>query len=261
MDSTPQLSVVIPFFDEEDNLPILVDEIDEVLRQDGGTFEVIYVDDGSRDGSVEVLRRAIHAKTGHRLVRLKSNRGQSAAMALGFHKARGRVVVTLDADLQNDPRDIPQLVAELERQGVDVVSGVRQKRRDTWVRRISSRIANRVRDAILHDGVSDVGCSLKAYRGELLRHVPAFNGMHRFLPALLKMQDARIVEMPVNHRPRRHGESKYGIGNRLWRGLADLAAVRWMQQRWVDPRWIETAEEDDRASAAGAGEDFEQPVA
>jgi hypothetical protein len=149
------------------------------------------------------------------------------------------VVVTLDADLQNDPSDIPRLLAALP--GVDVVSGVRVERRDTWLRRASSRIANRVRDAVIHDGITDVGCSLKAYRAEFLRDLPLFKGMHRFLPALVELQGGTAREIPVGHRPRRFGEAKYGIGNRLFRALADLWAVRWMQRRWIDRRLEEEA--------------------
>jgi dolichol-phosphate mannosyltransferase len=142
---------------------------------------------------------------------------------------RGEITVTLDSDLQNDPADIPALLAALE--GWDCVSGVRQSRQDAWQRRPSSRLANGVRSRVLGDGITDVGCSLKAYRSQLLRHVPMFQGMHRFLPALVLFQGGRVREIPVHHRPRRFGVAKYGIGNRLWRGLADLSAVAWMRRR------------------------------
>jgi glycosyltransferase involved in cell wall biosynthesis len=161
------------------------------------------------------------------------NSGQSAALAAGFRLARGSSVVTLDADLQNDPADIPRVLAALD--GVAMVSGIRRNRRDDWLRRVSSRIANRVRRAALDDGVTDVGCSLKAYRVEYLRRIPAFNGFHRFLPALVQMAGGSVREVDVAHRPRVHGTSKYGVGNRLWRGLVDLAGVRWMRRRWIDP--------------------------
>ncbi len=246
MSETPDLSVVIPVYNEAENLPILADEIDDALGEAGGAYEVLFVDDGSTDSSLEVLRRLASERPHLRLLALGQNCGQSAALGLGFRAARAPVVVTLDADLQNDPADIPRLLAELE--GCDVVSGVRATRHDSWVRRISSRIANRVRDLVVHDGVTDVGCSLKVYRRELLRHVPTWNGMHRFLPALVKMQGARIREIPVRHRPRVHGESKYGISNRLWRGIADLAAVRWLQSRWIDPRLGEEVEPGFRPS-------------
>ena len=240
MSETPDLSVVIPVYNEAENLPILADEIDQALGSIDATYEVLFVDDGSSDPSLEVLRRLAAERPHLRILTLEQNRGQSAALGLGFRAARAPVVVTLDADLQNDPADIPRLLAELE--GCDVVSGVRAERHDSWVRKVSSRVANRVRDLVVHDGVADVGCSLKAYRREYLRHVPVWNGMHRFLPALVKMQGARIREIPVRHRPRLHGESKYGISNRLWRGIADLAAGRWLQSRWVDPRLGEEIE-------------------
>jgi dolichol-phosphate mannosyltransferase len=142
------------------------------------------------------------------------------------------VVVTLDADLQNDPRDIPRLLAALAT--CDVVSGVRRDRQDTWVRKVSSRVANGVRRRALDDGIHDVGCSLKAYRREVLVGLPAFNGMHRFLPALTRFQGARVREIDVNHRPRRFGSSKYGIANRLGRGIVDLLGLLWLKSRWVD---------------------------
>jgi glycosyltransferase involved in cell wall biosynthesis len=167
-----------------------------------------------------------------RIVRQRRNHGQSAALDAGFRFARGGVVVTLDADLQNDPADIPRL---LERIGeYDVVSGVRARRQDSWVRKMSSRIANGVRNKVTHESVTDVGCTLRACRTEFLRRIPVFNGMHRFLPTLLRMEGARVTEVPVNHRPRLHGQPKYNIRNRLFRALADLYGVRWMQTRWID---------------------------
>ena len=248
MPQPPDVSVVIPVYNEEENLPILADEIDRAMVEVGRPYEVLWVDDGSTDGSLEVLRGLRSERPQQRLLHLERNRGQSAALGLGFRAARAPVVVTLDADLQNDPADIPRLLAELE--GCDVVSGVRAERHDSWVRRASSRIANRVRDLVVHDGVTDVGCSLKAYRRELLLDLPTWNGMHRFLPALVKMRGARIREIPVRHRPRVHGESKYNIQNRLWRGLADLVGVRWLQSRWIDPGLGEEVEGDGAGSTA-----------
>jgi hypothetical protein len=146
----------------------------------------------------------------------------------------------MDADLQNDPADVPRLLAALAE--CDLVSGVRVTRHDSWLRRFSSRIANTVRRAVLHDGITDVGCSLKAYRAEYLTELPAFNGLHRFLPALVKARGGRIREVPVSHRPRRHGTSKYGVHNRLWRGIADLWGVRWLARRSVAGRHVEEIE-------------------
>jgi len=239
--SAPEISVVIPFFDERENLPELVVELARMMDSlPERTFEVVLVDDCSTDGGSEVAAALARADPRLRLLRHARNYGQSAALASGLAATRGAVVVTLDADLQNDPADVPRLLAALE--GFDLVSGVRTKRRDSWLRRVSSRVANHVRDAVLHDGISDVGCSLKAYRTELLRELPVFDGMHRFLPALLALRGARIREIPVHHRPRRHGESKYGVHNRLWRGLADLCGVRWLQRRSLGHREVEEIE-------------------
>jgi glycosyltransferase involved in cell wall biosynthesis len=228
----PEISLVIPVFNEEENLPVLAGEIRDAMDPTGRPYEVIYVDDGSTDGSPAVLRSLAESDPHVRIVRQRRNHGQSAALDAGFRFARGGVVVTLDADLQNDPADIPRL---LERIGeYDVVSGVRARRQDSWVRKMSSRIANGVRNKVTHESVTDVGCTLRACRTEFLRRIPVFNGMHRFLPTLLRMEGARVTEVPVNHRPRLHGQPKYNIRNRLFRALADLYGVRWMQTRWID---------------------------
>ncbi len=224
----------MPVFNEEDSLLILAREIREALEPTGYPYEVLYVDDGSTDGSPAILAGLRASDPRVRVVRLAENQGQSPALDAGFRRAAGDVVVTLDSDLQNDPADIPRLLAALE--GCDAVSGVRQRRRDTFVRRASSTVANGVRRRALGDGITDVGCSLKAYRAELLRGLPFFKGMHRFLPALVQFAGARVVEIPVSHRPRRYGQAKYGIGNRLFRALADLLAVMWMKRRWIDRR-------------------------
>lgn len=236
--STPDLSIVVPVYNERDNLEPLLAEIDHALV--GRLYEVLFVDDGSRDGSADTLAELQAARANVRVLRFPRNQGQSAAMAAGFRAARGAVVVTLDADLQNDPADIPRLLELLEAgEGCDMVSGIRAHRRDGFLRLAASRIANRARNWVVGDRVSDVGCSLKAYRRSFLLKLPAFNGLHRFLPALLQIQGARIRELAVNHRPRVHGVSKYSINNRLWRGLHDLVGVRWLQKRWVDPSLAE----------------------
>jgi glycosyltransferase involved in cell wall biosynthesis len=228
----PEISLVIPVYNEEENLPVLDAEIRAAMEPAGRVYEVIYVDDGSTDASPRVLAGLAQADPRVRVVRQRRNSGQSAAFDAGFRHARGGIVVTLDADLQNDPADIPRLLERLD--GFDVVNGVRARRQDTWVRRISSKIANRVRNRVTRESVTDVGCTLRAMRIEYLRRIPVFNGMHRFLPTLLRMEGARVTEVPVNHRPRLHGQPKYGIHNRLWRGLADLYGVRWLQTRWID---------------------------
>lgn len=234
MNDQPELSIVIPVYDEEENVPILHSEITAAMRDRPESYEVLYVDDGSKDGSLEALRRVAAEDPRVRIIRMTRNSGQSAALAAGFRRARGVLTATLDADLQNDPADIPKLLDAIGDH--DVISGVRATRRDNWLRRLSSRIANGVRSRVLGDAVHDVGCSLKIYRTELLREVPPFNGMHRFLPALVQMYGAKVVEMPVNHRPRVHGQAKYGLHNRLWRGIADLFGVLWLRRRHVDLR-------------------------
>jgi dolichol-phosphate mannosyltransferase len=236
-ESAPRLSLVIPLFNEAENLPVLAGEIRSALEPLGDSWESLFVDDGSTDGSLDVLRRLAAADRTIRILRHRQNAGQSAALIAGFRAARGAIVVTLDADLQNDPADIPALLARLGRSAevsdCDAVSGVRRNRQDTWVRRVSSRVANGVRNWATDEQVSDVGCSLKAYRREVLEGLPMFSGMHRFLPTLVRWNGARLAEIPVHHRPRLHGTAKYGIGNRLFRALADLMAVRWMRTRWI----------------------------
>lgn len=232
MPGKPAFSLVIPLFNEEENLSPLIEELGTVLTALDRPFEVVLVDDGSTDRSLEIAKELAAEDPRLRVVHLHRRSGQSAALVAGFRSVRGDVIVTLDADLQNDPADIPRLLAELD-SGWDVVCGIRQDRRDPWTRRVASRIANAVRNRLTHDAVTDVGCSLRAMRSPFLAHLPEFAGMHRFLPTLLKMAGARITEIPVSHRPRRHGKGKYGINNRLWRGIADLMAVRWLQKRWI----------------------------
>ena len=226
-----QLSVVVPAYNEVENTPVLVAELLTALAATGRTWELLLIDDGSADGTGEAMETAAAAEPRIRVLRLARNAGQSAALAAGLVRARGEVIVTLDADLQNDPADIPKLLAALE--GADVVSGVRAKRSDTWIRLVSSRIANATRRAALGDSVTDIGCSLKAYRREMLADLPMFVGVHRFLPAMCAFRGARVVEVPVNHRARTMGVSKYGMGNRLWRGIHDLIGVSWLKHRLV----------------------------
>jgi glycosyltransferase involved in cell wall biosynthesis len=225
----PFLSVVVPLFDEEECVEPLHREIDAALGGLPGGLELILVDDGSRDGTLARLRDLADKDPRVRVFALDGRHGQTAALEAGFAAARGEVTATLDGDLQNDPSDIPRLLACLDR--ADVVNGVRTERRDSWVRRASSRIANGVRNRLTGETVTDVGCSMRVMRTVYLRRIKLFDGMHRFLPTLLRMEGARVMEVPVAHRPRRHGRSKYGIRNRLGRGIIDLFAVRWMQRR------------------------------
>lgn len=232
MSDAPYLSVVVPVFEEAENLETLHGELDRALAGVAGGVEFLYVDDGSGDGSASVLADLAKQDDRIRLLRFAANRGQSAALQAGFRAARGEVVATMDSDLQNDPADLPTLLAGLD--GADVVNGVRVDRQDTWVRKLSSRIGNGFRNWMTNESVTDVGCSLRVMRTEFLRDLELYRGMHRFLPTLLRMRGARVAELPVHHRPRLHGRSKYGIGNRLFVGLADVLAVRWMQSRHVD---------------------------
>ncbi len=229
MDSEIFLSVVVPVYDEADNVEPLHREIDAALAGVEGGVEFIYVDDGSRDGSGERLLELAKRDQRVRVIRFDANHGQSAALDAGFRAVKGEFTVTLDADLQNDPADIPRLLEALDR--ADVVNGVRMKRRDSLVRKISSRIANGFRNWATRESVTDVGCSLRVMRSSYLRRVKLYRGLHRFLPTLLRIEGATISEVPVNHRMRRHGDSKYGISNRLFVGIIDVFAVRWMQNR------------------------------
>jgi len=223
------LSLVIPVYNERDNLEPLVSEIERSLLGQGWRYEILMVDDGSVDGSGEALLALRRAHPVLRVIRFARNAGQTAAMDAGFHRSRGAIVVTLDADLQNDPADIPNLVRAMD--GWDAVVGVRTGRRDTLVRRVSSRVANYVRNRLSDETIEDTGCSLKAYRREALERLKLYNGLHRFLPTLLRMEGFRVRELPVGHRPRVHGRSKYGISNRLVPSFLDLLAVRWMKKR------------------------------
>jgi len=232
--TSPELSIVVPLYNEEENLSDLLAELHAALDPLRRDWEALFVDDGSTDGSLALLERLAAGDPRLRILRHRRNAGQSAGLATGFRAARGTVVVTLDADLQNDPADIPRLLEKLD-EGFGVVSGIRVERHDSWVRKVSSKIANAVRNWATDESVTDVGCSLKAYRREYLEHLPMFGGMHRFLPTLVRWNGATIAEIPVRHRPRLRGVAKYGIGNRLFRALADLWAVRWMRRRWIDP--------------------------
>ena len=227
------LSVVIPVYDEEENLPHLWPELRAVLEPLKLAFEVVFVDDGSRDGSAEVIRGFRDVDPRVRLVRLKANAGETAATDAGFKAARGQWVVTMDADLQNDPHDIPMLLSHLDRW--DAVTGWRVNRGegDTMVRRVSSRVANRVRNWISDESIQDSGCTFRAFRRECLRGLVLYRGFHRFIPTLLRMRGYRVIEVPVRNRPRRHGQSKYGVLNRVFVATADLLVVRWMKNRML----------------------------
>ena len=218
------LSVVVPLYNEEANLPILQEELRTALS--GLDYEIIFVDDGSVDRTAE----RIESSGEIRVIRFEKNSGQSAAIYAGLTAARGATVVIIDGDLQNDPADIPKLLAEIAH-GADLVCGYRVKRQDTFVKRATSRIANAVRSRYTKDGVRDTGCTLKAMRRECVSALFPFKGMHRFIPALVKAAGYQLVEVPVNHRPRRFGKSKYGLGNRAFRATIDMLGVRWLLSR------------------------------
>jgi dolichol-phosphate mannosyltransferase len=225
--SSPEVSVVVPLFNEEESISILQTELTAALKD--FDYEIIFVDDGSTDRTAERIEGAPNI----RVIRFERNTGQSAAIYAGLTAALGATVVLIDGDLQNDPADIPKLLAEIAR-GADLVCGYRAQRRDTRVKRLTSWIANSVRSRFTKDGVRDTGCTLKAMRHECVGALVPFKGMHRFIPALVKGAGYRIVEIPVSHRPRRFGQSKYGLGNRALRATTDMFGVRWLLSRRLD---------------------------
>ncbi len=227
-----RFSLVVPIYNEEENVTTLLDEVAEVLMPHG-PFEALLVDDGSRDRSRErmVEWKREHGADWLRIVCLKVNSGQSAAVYGGVQQARGPLVATLDGDMQNDPRDLPDMVAMVESGQADAVVGVRRKRKDTWVRRASSRIGNAVRNCITGDKVADAACGIKVIRRSYFLRAPQFVGMHRFMATMVRYLGGTVIERDVNHRPRAAGTAKYGIGNRALRGLRDCFAVRWLRTR------------------------------
>jgi glycosyltransferase involved in cell wall biosynthesis len=233
-DEQPVLSVVVPVFDELDNLQPLVDRVRSTLDAGEMSWELVAVDDGSTDGSSERLDELAAAESRLRVLHFEGNCGQSAALAAGFRHAAGRLVATLDADLQVFPEDLPALVELLEREGVDAVVGIRAERQDSGWKRFSSRFANAVRNRLTREDIIDTGCPIKVFRAEALGELPVFNGMHRFLPTLLRLRGFRIRQVPVRHGPRQSGRSKYGTWGRALRGLRDALGVRWLQDRHVD---------------------------
>jgi len=241
--TAPQVSVILPVYNEAESLPLLWPELEAALGALGRPAEVLVVDDGSTDGSAELVREWQRKDPRVRLVRLGANCGLTAALLAGFESARGSIIVTMDSDLQYDPADLVNLVALVDRH--DAALGWRARRQDPWLKRISSRIANRVRTAVLGDDVRDSACTFRAMRRRCTSAIPPFQGMHRFVPTLLKQAGFRVVEVEVRHRPRQHGESKYGVRNRALRAFVDLLAVRWMRSRRVSYRIVEDTGGDD----------------
>jgi glycosyltransferase involved in cell wall biosynthesis len=236
--TTPlDLSVVVPLYNEEESLPYLVEQLTDALRPSGERFELVLVNDGSSDSTAEVLEQLSHQVPELVAVLLRKNYGQTAAMAAGFDVAQGDVIVSLDGDLQNDPADIPMLLAKL-REGYDLVSGWRHQRQDAALqRKLPSRIANRLIGRVTGVKLHDYGCSLKAYRREVLSDMRLYGELHRFLPALAFIEGARITEVKVNHRARQFGSSKYGI-DRTFRVLMDLLTVWFMKRFLTRPMYV-----------------------
>lgn len=226
------LSVIVPVFNEEGNLLPLLGEVSRVLDPLDTSYEVLFVDDGSQDSSLEVMKELSLLNSSVRALALARHSGQSAALSAGFKAARGDVVVTLDADLQNDPRDILLLLSQLDT--YDVVVGWRATRQDVFSKRLASRIGNFVRNCALHEDIRDTGCPLKAFKRAALANLPSFDGMHRFLPSLCSVRGFSVTQVPVAHRPRRSGKTKYGVWGRLFITLPDLLGVRWIRSRWID---------------------------
>jgi glycosyltransferase involved in cell wall biosynthesis len=229
MEESLNYSIVVPLHNEEENVAELVAEIEAAMAILQKPWELICVDDGSSDRTKSIILKLAQTVPQLRLIAFDRNYGQSSAFDAGFKAAKGEFVITLDGDRQNDPLDIPAMVAIAG--DVDLVCGKRAKRRDTWVKRITSRLANAVRSRFCKDGVSDTGCSLKVYRREALQRIKMYNGMHRFLPALFMIEGFRVAEVPVNHRPRVKGSTKYNFFNRSLNTVFDMFAVRWMYQR------------------------------
>jgi len=229
-----KLSIVVPMHNEEENVQPLCREVREAMAGFPHRWELILVDDASTDQTRSRINEELAQDTRIRLVPLGRRRGQSGALCAGFARARGELIGTVDGDLQNDPRDIPVLAEALLKQKVDMVTGWRRKRHDNVVRRISSRVANWTRNLVTGDKITDVGCSTRVFRRACLLRVPLFfDGMHRFFPTLFRMSGYTVVEAPVNHRPRLRGRAKYGVWNRLWRGIRDLFGVRWLKDRFL----------------------------
>jgi len=227
------LSVVVPVYNEAGNIAPLAAEVAEALAGQH-EYELIFVDDGSKDDTADQVR-ALMARDPHVRVETHAvNRGQSAGVRTGVLAARSPIIAVLDGDGQNDPHDFPMLLEKLaSNPQLGLVIGQRTKRKDSWLRILSSRVANSVRSSLLGDGVSDTGCGIKVFYRDQFLDLPAFNHMHRFLPALIRSGGREVASVPVNHRPRNEGLSKYGVNNRLWVGIVDLLGVMWLQRRRI----------------------------
>jgi dolichol-phosphate mannosyltransferase len=246
MDPSPYLSLIIPAYNEQENIPALLARVAMALELVGQPFEVVVVDDGSSDATPALLAEAMGRYPWLRTLRLRRNCGQSAAFDAGFKAARGQIIATMDADLQNHPEEIPRLLPMLE--GYDMITGWRRDRHDSRFRLLQTRLANRLRNWISDETIQDSASSLKIYRRHCLEGLQLYNGMHRFFPTLVKLRGYRVLETPVSHSPRRAGTAKYGFRNRALRAFVDLLAVRWMKKRHLG---YEVAEVHPPARPAG----------
>lgn len=233
-----KISFVVPVFDEEDNIRPLCNEIKKVAEKLGGQYEIILVDDCSRDRSLQIIKELAAADSALKYIAFEKNTGQSAALYAGFQKAGGDVIITMDADLQNDPADLPEMMKFYGE--YDMVNGWRYQRKDTFAKKIASRVGNTIRNSVINEDIHDTGCSLKIMRADMLKKVKMYKGLHRFLPAMMRMEGAKVKEVKVNHRARVHGVSKYTNLKRAKEALYDLICVRWMQKRHLDIQIRET---------------------
>jgi glycosyltransferase involved in cell wall biosynthesis len=255
----PVLSICVPVYDEAENLPLLHEAIVKVVEPLGLATEIILVDDASKDGSWGVIQKLVETDARVRGLKFQYNCGETAASDAGMRAARGKYVMTMDADLQNDPVDIPKFMEALS-QGWDCVCGSRVETRgqgDSFIRVASSRIANWVRNSLSQENITDAGCTYRAFKRECVDKLKLYRGLHRFIPTLLKMEGFTVTEIPVSNNPRLHGQSKYGVWNRLFKSFRDLLAIRWMKSRLLNYK-IETAL--DRGAAGPKVEVTTNPV-
>lgn len=224
-------SIIIPIKDEEGNIDNLFNEINDTMDKVTDKWECIWIDDGSTDNSLNILKEISQKDKRHRYISFDKNYGQSAALFAGFKYARGDIFITIDGDGQNDPKDFPKLIETMKQTGVHMVNGYRIRRKDSIIRKISSNIGNFFRNFITGKTVRDAGCSTRAFKRECVEFLPPFKGMHRFLPSIVHYLGFSWTEIPVNHRPRKKGISKYNISNRLWVGILDLFGIWWFKKR------------------------------
>jgi glycosyltransferase involved in cell wall biosynthesis len=230
------LSIIVPVMNEEESGPTLAQEVSDAMVGLDREWECLWINDGSTDRTLDVMRDFANEDRHHRVIDLDGNFGQSAALAYGFTQAKMPLLATLDGDGQNVPADLVKMLTVMDEQDVDMVNGIRAKRQDSKVRLWCSKLANGFRNNLTGESVTDVGCAIRVFKREHALRIPVFRGMHRFFPTLLRLEGARITEMPVQHRSREVGVTKYGINNRLWVGIADTFGLMWWKRRSVRPR-------------------------